>query len=85
MKSSDMSGSDYDSVGTGEIQDVSNHPDLNIPQPGLPSMEHSTKMAGDVLPFPSKDIAPNNTAVKNDIARRSGKSGGDNVVKPIFK
>lgn len=49
MKSPDMTGSDYDSVGSGTIQDINDHPDTNLPDPGYaPRAQHSTKMAGDV-------------------------------------
>lgn len=66
--------------GPGSIMDVNSHPDMDVPPPGYsPPMVHGTQMAGEVLPFPVKDIAPTNTAVKNDIARRGGRSGGSNV------
>lgn len=72
--------------GPGAIQDVNDHPEMNLPDPGYqPRAVHGVEMAGDVLPFPVKDIAPTSTSVKNDISRRSGRSGGENVVKPIFK
>lgn len=72
----------------GQIQNVTDHPDMNLPDPGhSPTPQHNTQMAGEVLPFPvsKQDIMPNTTQVKNDQARRSGNSGGTNVVKPIFK
>lgn len=68
----------------GSIQDINDHPEMNIPPPGYsPDVEHSTKMAGDVLQFPSSkaDVMPNTTAVKNMIGRRNGGGGGN--VKPM--
>lgn len=39
----------------GAIQDVANHPDNSLPEPGMqPNMKHSTEMAGDVLPMPGE-------------------------------
>lgn len=39
----------------GFLTDVgADHPDNNLPEPGHPRMEHSTKMAGDVLPMPGE-------------------------------
>lgn len=34
------------------MQDVADHPDVNLPDPGHgPAMQHSTQMAGDVIPM----------------------------------
>jgi hypothetical protein len=64
----------------GAIMDVNSHPDMSLPEPGYsPDMQHSTKMAGDVLPISSgsmeSDMAVAAKQVKNersmnDIGRR---------------
>ena len=37
----------------GDMMDHIDHPDHDLPEPGhSPRMEHSTKMAGDVIDFP---------------------------------
>lgn len=37
----------------GSPADMRDHPDTDLPDPGYqPAMQHSTQMAGDVIPFP---------------------------------
>lgn len=36
----------------GQIQDINDHPDMDLPAPGYqPRMQHGVQMAGDVIPL----------------------------------
>lgn len=69
----------------GAIQDVADHPDVNLPDPGHgPSMEHSTKMAGEVVPIrPSyleRDIAGARRQVENERTMKNIAKSGSSAV-----
>jgi len=57
--SPDMHGNPYlvpGEVDTNGIQDMADHPDMNMPAPGYsPPAQHSLKMAGDVIPMRGED------------------------------
>lgn len=77
----------------GSIQDINDHPDMNLPAPGYqPRMQHGTQMAGDVIPIrtgsmesdmgtASKQVA-NERSMKN--IARSGPGGVDRTNLTVF-
>lgn len=90
--SPDMSGGSVDSSFSGleptDLGDITQHPAHNLPEPGQqPVGPRSTKMAGEVVNFPSSasTTMPETTRVKNMISeqnmRVTGSKPSGNVVK----
>lgn len=72
----------------GDMMDISQHPDTNMPSPGhSPAVQHSTQMAGDVIPIRPMEASDytktDDRAIMGQIKNSTRKGSNLTNVKPM--